>query len=76
MDAQQIDVLADLRGIAAVAELIAENRNLKAQLKLRQRAVDRWVPCPDHRDKTDSGRCYVCENERLSAALSRIGAKP
>lgn len=42
-----------------------ECERLRKVSELRQVAVDRWVPCPDHRDKTERGRCYVCENESL-----------
>lgn len=44
-------------------------RMLKAEHKadLLARQVDRYLPCPDHRDKVD-GRCYVCAMERAQHA--------
>ncbi len=37
---------------------------------LHKTAVDRWVPCPDHRDKV-SGGCYVCRNEKLEKEVQK-----
>jgi len=42
-----------------------EKIQLEKKCKILQSAIDRWVPCPDHRDKTIRDKCYICENERL-----------
>jgi hypothetical protein len=52
----------------------AERLKLRLMRESDRRAIDRWVPCPDHRDKTEPGRCYVCENERLRKALHLCAA--
>ena len=40
---------------------------LTATINLLNRAVDRYIPCPDHRDKVDYSKtgCPQCEIERL-----------
>lgn len=55
----------------AVEALEKENRKLKFQSELDRRAIDRWVPCSDHRDKTKENHCYVCENETLKRKLEQ-----
>lgn len=56
---------------AALATRLAESearlRAAETRDKLRARAIDRWVPCPDHRDKTEAGVCQVCRAERAEA---------
>lgn len=52
---------------------LAYVHKIEVENRLRANAVDRWVPCPDHRDKTERGKCYVCENERLTKSLSAHG---
>lgn len=60
---------AAVRGVSEVeaACLMIDARTLierlSRELELRKAAVDRWVPCPDHRDKTERGMCYVCRAE-------------
>lgn len=74
VDAMTREGLHDKADIAAeLAWRDAEIERLGIQNRLRQRAVDRWVPCPDHRDKTEDGKCYVCENERLQRKVSADG---
>ena len=43
----------------------------KAKNRLHENAVNRWLPCPDHRDKV-SGGCYVCRNEKLQTEVGRL----
>jgi hypothetical protein len=50
-----------------------EIERLRKMHELDRHAVNRWVPCADHRDKMTSGLCYVCENERLRGLLKRAG---
>ncbi len=58
---------------AALKVLGKKFKKLQSRLEIEERAVERWVPCPDHRDKINPGyekaRCYVCENEALSRQL-------
>ena len=48
---------------------------LESLIKLQDHAVDRWVPCADHRDKINHGYekwyCYVCLNETLERKLAK-----
>jgi len=44
---------------------------LEKECALRKTAVDRWVPCPDHRDKVREG-CYVCGAERLEKRIKQL----
>ena len=63
--------------IAHIEALEAWMVKLETRLKIEERAVERWVPCPDHRDKINPGyeeaRCYVCENETLRRKLAALG---
>jgi len=59
-----------------------ECEKLSRIIELKNVAIDRWVPCPDHRDKNERGRCYVCaleaaerECEGLRALLRKAGAR-
>lgn len=54
---------------ARIAELEAENKRHEVRHKLDRHTIDRWVPCPDHRDKTKAG-CYMCANEHLQSQLT------
>lgn len=56
----------------ALLAALREVEKLRVRVKLADHAVSRWVPCPDHRDKTERGICYVCENERLKLAALRL----
>jgi hypothetical protein len=58
---------------ATVEGLWEERERLERKCELLGRAVDRWVPCPDHRDKTD-GQCYVCRTERAESRATRAEA--
>ena len=33
--------------------------------------MDRWVPCPDHRDKTQRRYCYLCEELTEAEIMER-----
>ena len=46
-------------------------KKLEKECELRKVAVDRWVPCPDHRDKTD-GQCYVCKLEKAETRIKEL----
>jgi len=46
-------------------------KKLEKECEFRKVAVDRWVPCPDHRDKTD-GQCYVCKLEKAEARIKQL----
>ena len=51
-----------------------EIERLKRSNEIRQAANDRWVPCPDHRDKVnwnphEPRRCQVCRAEAAELAL-------
>ena len=56
---------------AKVADLERENAKLTKINELTQKMVDKWVPCPDHRDKTKE-LCYVCENEKLERKVKEL----
>lgn len=51
-----------------IHRLEAEVKRLNRIIELKNHTIDRWVPCPDHRDKTKD-MCYVCENEYLKRKL-------
>ena len=76
-DAEEIETLR-----ARVAELEEENGKLKTRDRIRKAAVDRWVPCSDHRDKVNVGidkpLCQVCRAEqaerRAEWALSSLAS--
>lgn len=53
-------------------EAADEIERLRGVDKLRAHAVNRWVPCSGHRDKTETGTCYVCRVETLRALLRRL----
>jgi hypothetical protein len=61
---------------ARIAELERELARSEKMFTLKSAATDRWVPCPDHRDKVESGVCQPCRAERaerdLAAARERI----
>lgn len=57
-------------------EAADEIARLRFMHEADRRVVNRWVPCPDHRDKTTPGTCYVCENARLRRLLGRLVADP
>jgi len=46
-------------------------KQLEKECEFRKVAVDRWVPCPDHRDKTD-GQCYVCKLEKAEERIKEL----
>ena len=64
--------------IAWIEALEKKIKKLQGRLEIEERAVERWVPCPDHRDKINHGyeeqRCYVCENETLKRKLKAMEA--
>jgi len=43
-----------------------EREKAEHKAALLQRTVDRYLPCPDHRDKIN-GECYVCALERAQS---------
>lgn len=54
---------------AQAAEIAKKDRIIEIQ----KHAIDRWCPCPDHRDKTPTNYCPVCAvekawNEAIEAA--------
>jgi len=53
-------------------DTLSKVKRLEREIEIRKSAVDRWVPCPDHRDKIEKGKCYVCENERLREGISEV----
>jgi len=60
------------KGIIRALEIKEENTNLRTDLlklqrinEIQKRTIDRWCPCPDHRDKTPPNYCPVCTNETL-----------
>jgi hypothetical protein len=53
----------------ALQEKDAEIARLRRENEIRKAAVDRWVPCSDHRDKTKRGACLACKVEQLDKAL-------
>jgi hypothetical protein len=60
---------------AAICVLVARVEAAEKIAELRKAAVDRWVPCPDHRDKINPGyqepKCQVC---RAEAAEKKVSA--
>ena len=64
--------IEDIRHVTGLwQEANKEISRLKKEIELRKHAVDKWVPCPDHRDKTKD-QCYVCENERLRKRVEEL----
>jgi hypothetical protein len=63
---ERAELLARCEGMEAVIA------RLKVECRLKTGAIDRWVPCPDHRDKTERGVCQVCRAERAEAKLAAI----
>jgi hypothetical protein len=44
----------------------SETAKLARQIELISGQRDRYLPCPDHRDKAVAGTCYMCVAERAS----------
>jgi hypothetical protein len=44
----------------------ADVSRLQRILEIKNHALDRWTPCPDHRDKVPPGECSVCYGERTA----------
>lgn len=65
----------DLVDATAYQSLMAERDRLAVESRVKSRAVDRWVPCPDHRDKTDDAGCYVCRLEQLQSTHAALLGK-
>ena len=59
---------------ADLAHLRKTISRLKRENEIQKVAMDRWCPCPDHRDKTPPKYCPVCENESLFGHL-KIAAR-
>lgn len=55
-----------------VTELTRAIDKLARENEIRRHAVDRWVPCHDHRDKVEPGRCLACKVERLERLMLHI----
>jgi hypothetical protein len=59
---------------AQLADKLAERERELAKSKriieIQKTAIDRWVPCPDHRDKNERGKCYVCALEQAERQLA------
>lgn len=49
-----------------------EIAKLRRRVELAERARDRHLPCPDHRDKVREGECQVCRAERAEALSARL----
>jgi hypothetical protein len=63
-------VYEDMRDLLNHLDAVTREREkLERKAELLSRTVDRYLPCPDHRDKTEAGKCYVCECERLTHHL-------
>lgn len=43
-----------------ITELEGEREKLNRRVELANHARDRYLPCPDHRDKVTPGECQVC----------------
>jgi len=54
-----------------IKELEAQDRIYQAQIRIHKSAIERWIPCPDHRDKVQR-ECYVCKLEQAEAQLASI----
>jgi hypothetical protein len=52
---------------ATIEALRGEVARRTRECELKTVAIDRWVPCPDHRDKTERGVCQVCDREKAEA---------
>jgi hypothetical protein len=52
---------------ATIEALRGEVARRTRECELKQAAIDRWIPCPDHRDKTERGVCQVCAREKAEA---------
>ena len=52
---------------ARLSTLEGENARLRRRVELAERARDRHLPCPDHRDKVREGECQVCRAERAES---------
>jgi hypothetical protein len=65
---QSIDYMCHLNRI--VADLLEENKRLRAENKLRRRIIDRLPLCPDHRDKHHADDCLSCRIEAALACLN------
>jgi hypothetical protein len=57
--------------LAELDAVTAERDREKAKAELISRQRDRYLPCPDHRDKVD-GSCLVCALERARKGLRRV----
>jgi len=73
----QISAASILALIAALREARGEIEKQRRKFEIQSRAIDRWVPCPDHRDKVNLAhepqRCQVCRAEAAEAELARAG---
>jgi hypothetical protein len=52
--------------------LRAEIRKLTVKCRILQRAVDRYMPCPDCRDKIEPGCCERCRRQVAEARSERL----
>jgi hypothetical protein len=56
--------------------LKTENDRLRAELTIRKSGTERWLPCPDHRDKVDyANNCPQCQIEHLQTECDLIAAQ-
>jgi len=60
MDSGSMSNFSALEMVNEIARLCAENAALRErlartekELAIRKSGTDRWLPCPDHRDKVD-----------------------
>ena len=72
---------------AAVLELVGEVRKWKRAFEIKSKAANRYLPCPDCRDKVEAGDCQRCRRqaaerqrddaiaraERAESAMKRAG---
>lgn len=62
----------------AIVRLLSQLDVARRKAELQGRQVDRFIPCPDHRDKVRAGECQVCraESAERAARQSVEGVRP
>jgi hypothetical protein len=45
----------------------ADNEKLRRRLEINNRAMERYLPCPDCRDKVQAGQCQRCARQRAES---------
>lgn len=66
-----IKTLENAKGAQVLSDVEEEAKRLRGAIELKNRALYRYLPCPDHRDKVESGRCYLCDVEKLRGAIKK-----